>query len=79
MNGQLMYDIAKQRADERVRAAARAATAREARAAARGRRDTEAATAPRIPDYAHEMFCGAAQGTVPVPRQESTDGRHARA
>jgi hypothetical protein len=76
MNGQIMYELAKQRADERVRAAARAADARTARrAAAHGRHAAEAAAAtPAIPDFAHEMFGDA----VPPPRRESGDGRHAR-
>ena len=59
MNGNLMYEIAKQRAAEQQRAARDAARARSQRAAKRGRHGKEApdaAAGPAIPDFAHEMF-----------------------
>jgi predicted phosphoribosyltransferase len=81
MNGQLMWDMAKQRSDERVRQASRRAAARAARAAARAQRAADAepvaVSAPVIPDFAHEMFQPAGDA-VPPPRPESADGRHAR-
>jgi hypothetical protein len=81
MNGNSMYEMAKQRMAERQRAAQQAGEARLLRAAARGRRArkeaTEAVATPVIPDFAEEMF-DAARDSVPAPRQEATRGRHAR-
>jgi hypothetical protein len=82
MNGNLMYEIARQRVAERQQAAREASQARALRAAARARRharDTaaESVAAPVIPDYAHEMFEGA-RDAVPTPRQEDERGRHTR-
>lgn len=60
MNGNLMYEMARQRVAEQQRAAREAAQARSLRAAARGRRAraeaADAIAAPVIPDFAHEMF-----------------------
>jgi len=60
MNGNLWYEIARQRDADRQRDARQASEVRQARAAdrARRRRDKaqEAAVAAVIPDYAHEMF-----------------------
>jgi hypothetical protein len=80
MNGNLNYEIARQRVAERQRAAQEAGQARAARAAARARRKDAAAepvAAPVIPDYAHEMFEGLRDG-VPASRQEDERGRHTR-
>ena len=70
MNGNLMYEIAKQRAAEQQRAAREAREARSGRAAARGRHGKEktadAIATPAIPDFVHEMF------------DDDTRGRHAR-
>ena len=77
MNGNAMYEMARQRIAEQQRVARLASEARERRAAARagrgrkGKRETIAT--PAIPDFAHEMF----DATVPAPR-ESADGRDAR-
>ena len=82
MNGNLMYEVARQRIAEQRRAARDAGEARAARAAARGRRAKDAAqepvAAPAIPDYAHEMFEGV-RDAVPAPRQQDGRGRHTRA
>ena len=74
MNGNAMYEVARQRIADQQRAARQAGearTARAARAAARGRHARkeapEAIVAPAIPDFVHEMF-GQEKG-----------GRHARA
>ena len=81
MYGYLMYETAKQRIAEQQRTAQRVREAREGRAAARGRRARkqahEAVATPAIPDFAAEMF-DAAGDAVPAPRQEATDGSHAR-
>jgi hypothetical protein len=81
MNGNLMYEVARQRIAEQQRAARQAGEARERRAIVRGRRARKGAqetiAAPAIPDFAHEMFEDG-QDAVPAPRQESGDGRHAR-
>ena len=70
MNGNLMYEIAKQRAAEQQRAAREAGEARIRRATARGRHGKEETadgiTTPAIPDFAHEMF------------DDDARGRHAR-
>jgi hypothetical protein len=82
MNGNAMYEVARQRIAEQQRAARQAGEARERRAAARGRRARkeapEAIATPAIPDFAHEMF-DAARGAVPAPREEDTRGRRTRA
>jgi hypothetical protein len=81
MNGNLMYEMTKQRIAEQQRAARQASEAREQRAAARGRRARQERgqeiVAPAIPDFAHEMF-ETARDTVPAPREESGRGRRAR-
>ena len=60
MNGNLWYEIARQRDADRQRDARQAGQARQARAARRARRARdkaqEAAAATVVPDYAHEMF-----------------------
>jgi hypothetical protein len=79
MNGNLMYEMARQRIAEQQRAAQR--PGKERREAGRGRRarakGPEAVAAPVIPDFAHEMFDVPAD-TVPAPREESARGRRAR-
>jgi hypothetical protein len=79
MNGNLMYEIARQRIAEQQRAARQADQARALRAAGRGRHAreelAEEIVTPAIPDFAHEMF-KAAGDTVPAP--ESGRGRRAR-
>jgi len=83
MNGNLMYEMARQRIAEQQQAAQRAGEARERRAAARGRRGKvevpEESVAPVIPDFADEMF-GTARDAVPAPREEKEDvrGGHAQ-
>ena len=78
MNGNAMYEVARQRIAEQQRAARQAGEARERRAAARAARakkeTRETVAAPAIPDFAHEMFDEA----VPAPRPESAPGRDAR-
>jgi len=78
MNGNLWYEIARQRVADRQRDARQASTARRARAAARARRGSEraqqAAAAPVIPDYAHEMFTELGDA-VPAARQGAGHGR----
>jgi hypothetical protein len=83
MNGNLMYEMTRQRIAEQQRAVQRAAEAHERRAAARGRRGKAEASGeiatPAIPDFADDMF-GAARDAVPVPREEKEDMpyRHAQ-
>jgi len=71
MNGNGMYEIARQRSADRQRAARQAGEARAARAAARGRHARKEApetiVTPVIPDFAEEMF------------NQEKGGRHARA
>jgi len=76
MNGNLMYEMARQRLAEQQQAVQRATEAHEQRAAARGRRGRrgkaktrEEIVTPVIPDFADEMF---------ESTQETTRGRHAR-
>ena len=82
MNGNLWYEVARQRVAERQRAARQAGEAREARAAARARRarDRRRRRPSRrlIPDYAHEMFAELGDA-VPASRQEDERGRQTRA
>jgi hypothetical protein len=88
MNGNAMYEVARQRIAERQliadqrRAAAQAGEAHSRRAAARGRHARNAAqepsVAPVIPDYADELL-ESARDTVPAPRQGDNRGRHAQA
>ena len=77
MNGNALYEVARQRVADQQRAARQAGEARERRAAVRAarraRKETQETIAvPAIPDFAHEMF-----GTVPAPREEAPRGRHA--
>jgi hypothetical protein len=78
MNGNMMYELAKQRMAEQQRAAREAGEARSRRAAARGRHAKAAPVAeigtPVIPDFADEMFA-AARDAGP---QHRAGGRHAR-
>ena len=81
MNGNTMYEVARQRVAEQQRAARQAGEARQQRAAARASRRAkkgtpDTITAPVIPDFAHEMF-DAARDAVPAPRREHPRGRHA--
>ena len=81
MNGNAMYEVARQRVAEQQRAARQAGEARERRAAARASRRSkkgarETIATPAIPDFAHQMF-GSARSAVPAPRQEDPRGRHA--
>lgn len=82
MNGNLWYEVARQRVADQQRSARQAGQAREARAAARARRARdkaqEASFAPAIPDYAHEMFAELGDA-VPEPRHDSERGRQTRA
>jgi hypothetical protein len=82
MNGNLWYEVAKQGAADRQRAARQAGDARRARAAGRARRarerEQESLVTPAIPDYPHEMFAEAGDG-VPGPRPGAGRGRQARA
>jgi|HubBroStandDraft_2_1064218.scaffolds.fasta_scaffold1153437_1 hypothetical protein len=76
MNGNLMYEVARQRIAEQQRAARQAGQARERRASGRGRRAKaeapEPIVTPVIPDFAHEMF-ETARDAVPAPRKEKGD------
>ena len=78
MNGNLWYEVARQRVADQQRSARHAGEAREARAAARARRARakapQAPVVPVIPDYAHEMFAELGDA-VPTPRREAGDGR----
>jgi hypothetical protein len=77
MNGNLMYEMARQRIAEQQRAARQAKEAREGRATARGRHGREAAAeiaTPVIPDFAHEMF-EAAPDAVPARGRHEQTGR----
>jgi hypothetical protein len=80
MNGNLIYEMARQRIAEQQRAARQAGEARERRAAARGRRAKanapEAIVTPAIPDFADEMF-EAARDAVPAPRTNPLPEGHA--
>jgi hypothetical protein len=80
LNGNLMYEMARQRMAEQGRAARRSGEARGRIAAALGRRARqtrpEAATLPAIPDYAHELL--AAGDSVPAQRPEEARGGSAR-
>jgi len=82
MNGNAMYEVARQRIAEQQRAARQAGEARERRAAASGRRARKEAreviATPVIPDFAVEMF-DEARDAVPAPRQEAKRGRQTRA
>jgi hypothetical protein len=73
MNGNLMYEVAKQRMAERQQDARRARDAREVRAAAR-RQHRDAVDLPAIPDFAHELLAA-----IPGSRPEAARGRRARA
>ena len=81
MNGNLMYEMARQRLAEQQQAVQRATEAHEQRAAARGRRGRrgkaktrEEIVTPVIPDFADEMF-GTARDAVPTPGEEKEDPR----
>ena len=79
MNGNLMYEMAKSRIAEQERRAIAAGEARRQRAEARKHRKSRDAESvvPSIPDYAEELL-EVAQETVPAPREEVPNGRHAR-
>ena len=81
MNGNLMYEMARQRIAEQQRVAQAAGEARSRRAIARLRRGkaarAEEIATPVIPDFAAEMF-EEARDTVPAPREEDAGGRAAR-
>ncbi len=77
MNGNSMYEVARQRIAEQQRAARQAGEARERRAAARGRRArkeaTEAVATPAIPDFAaRDVRRGTGRGS------RAAAGNHAR-
>jgi hypothetical protein len=74
VNGNIMYEIARQRSAERQQAAQRAAAVREARRGRHATSQTPEPAGPAIPDFAHEMF-----GAEPEPGAENAPGRHARA
>ncbi len=73
MNGNLMYEVARQRMAELHRAASRSRDARAARDAARGRNKDEVAL-PAIPDFAHELLAA-----IPTARPEGERGHRTRA
>ena len=81
MNGNLMYEMARQRIAEQQRVAQAAGEARSRRAIARWRRrkaaQAEEIATPVNPDFAAEMF-EAARDTLPAPREEEAGGRAAR-
>ena len=81
MNGNLMYDMARQRMADQQRAARQAEQARSLRAIRRERRAKAAPVdeiaVPAIPDFAVEMFAGV-RAAVPAPREEDAGGRTAR-
>lgn len=80
MNGNLMYEMARERMADQQRAARATADARSLRKIARERRKAAAAEeipTPVIPDFAVDMF-GPALDAVPAPREEETGGRPAR-
>ncbi len=79
MNGNLMYEMARQRIAEQQRAARQAGESRESRAAARGRqakaKAPEAIVTPAIPDFADEMF-ETARDADPAPRTNPLPDGH---
>jgi len=82
MNGNLMYEMSRQRIAEQQRAAREAGEARKQAKAARGRHARAAAATPAvlpaIPDFAHELLDNAARDEIPAQRQDTPRGRHAR-
>jgi hypothetical protein len=82
MNGNLMYEMTRQRLAEQERTARRAGEARGWRAIARGRHaraaEAQAPVLPAIPDFAHELLSHKGRETVPAPRPEAGRGRHSR-
>jgi hypothetical protein len=71
MNGNLMYEMARQRVAEQQRTARQAREARGWRAIARGRHaraEAEVPALPAIPDFPHELLGHQAGNTVPAPR-----------
>ena len=85
MNGDLMYEMARQYMAEQERIAARhrlARSAREpggwiaARRARRLRRAQPTPAVPAIPDYPGELLAAAAK--IPAPREPEARGGHAR-
>jgi hypothetical protein len=81
MNGNLMYDMARQRMADQQRAARQSEQARSLRAIRRERRakaaSVEEIAVPAIPDFAAEMF-DVARDAVPAPRTEEAGGRPTR-
>jgi hypothetical protein len=81
MNGNLMYEMTRQRINEKQQSARKSGEARSRIAAALGRRGRRAepeAAVPAIPDFAHELLKAGARDGVPSQRQETARGRHAR-
>jgi hypothetical protein len=82
MNGNLMYEMARQRIADQQRTTREATEARKRAKVARGRHAraaaAEPAVLPAIPDFAHELLDGGARGAVPAQRPEAGRGRHAR-
>jgi hypothetical protein len=82
MNGNIMYEITRQRIADRQRATAAAAEARKQAKTARRRNARTAAAKPAvlpaIPDFAHQLLDGATQDAVPAQRPEAGRGRDAR-
>jgi hypothetical protein len=81
MNGNLWYEVARERIADGQRAARQAGEARQARAARRSRRARDKGqetVAPLIPDYAHEMFADLGDA-VPEPRRHGERGGRTQA
>jgi hypothetical protein len=84
MNGNVMYDMARQRVADQLRVAEQRRVARQARearrqrATARGRHTEaqapEATVLPVIPDFADELFDDVARDALPAPRREGAQG-----
>ena len=83
MNGDIMYQIARQHMADQERIAAQRRLARSARepggwfAAWRARRARPAPETPVIPDYVHQLLGTSAEASVPAARQPDEAG-HAR-
>jgi len=78
MNGNVLYEVARQRIAEQQRAARQASEERQRRAIARGRHarkeKQETIVAPAIPDFTDEMF-DPARDAAPAP---AAHGRYTR-
>lgn len=81
MNGNVMYEVARQRIAEQQRAARQASEERQRRAIAHsrhaGKEKQETVVAPAIPDFADEMF-DPARGAAPAPAARGRGTRASR-